>query len=189
MGAEPGMVVDFDPARGPALVEHRDVGAVVQVVAADEIRVGRDQHLLPDAHARRRKNLDVEPQVGVVVDDDVAVFAAQNRVAADEGPRADLDAAVVGAFRVEAAVVVDDHVVRQADLVGVAQDDADAEGHAAAAPAEEQWIEPRPQSEAERTRHGCAKRNHDLECDQGPEPGLADDQIGIALALRLPFVE
>ena len=66
--AEPGAVADVDAARGAALLQHRDVDAVVEVIAADEIGVGRHQDVLADAHARGREDLAVEADVGAIVD-------------------------------------------------------------------------------------------------------------------------
>ena len=64
---------------------------------------------------------------------DVAVLARQDRVAADEHAVADADAAVRLAFRIEQAVVVDDDVVADVDLVRVPQHDVLAEDDVAAA--------------------------------------------------------
>ncbi len=77
---EPDIVVDLDALSGSPLVEHRDVGLVIEMIAANEIRVGSNERVLSQPHARRREDLDVEPDVGVVIDDDVAVLAAENRV-------------------------------------------------------------------------------------------------------------
>ena len=70
-----------------------------------------------------------EADVGAVFDDDVAVLAAQDGVAANEHAVADGDAAVVGAFRIQAAQVVDHDVVADVDFVRMAQRHADAKHH------------------------------------------------------------
>ena len=87
---------------------------------------------LADADARGREDLAVEADVGAVLDDDVAVLAAQDRVAADEDAVADGDALVVGALRIEAAQVVDDDVVADVNLVRMPERDVDAEDDVAA---------------------------------------------------------
>jgi hypothetical protein len=58
------------------------------------------------------------PMFAALVERDVAVLAAQHRVAADEHPVAQRDARVGRALRVETAVVVDDHAVADEDLAG-----------------------------------------------------------------------
>ena len=110
-GAEPDAVADVDAPRGPALLQHRDVHAIVEMIPADQIGIGGHQDALADPHARGGEDLAVEPEVGAILDDDVAVLAAEDRVAADEDAAADDDAAVVGALGVEAALIVDDDVV------------------------------------------------------------------------------
>ena len=74
----------------------------------------------------------------------------QDRVAADEHAVADPDAAVRVALRVEQAVVVDDDVAADVDLVRVAQHDVLAEDDVAAARSEQHRIERLAQREAER---------------------------------------
>ena len=92
MGSQPHVVVDLDSARDPLLVEHRRVNAIEGVVAADQVRVGGDEGMLAESDATAGENLAVEADVGVVVDDDVAVLAAQDRSAADEDTVPDVDA-------------------------------------------------------------------------------------------------
>ena len=74
----------FSPTSMPrafrALVEHRDVDAIEEMIAAHQIRVGRDQRSRPDLHRAAEKISDVEPEVRVLVKHDVAVLAAQDRV-------------------------------------------------------------------------------------------------------------
>ena len=89
----------------------------------------------------------------MILDDDVAVLAAEDGVAADEHAVADDDAAVVGALGVEAALIVDDHVVADADLVRMAQRDVHAEDDVAADRAEDQRIQLGAEEQAERAGH------------------------------------
>ena len=77
----------------------------------------------------------------MVVDDDVAVLATQDRVASDEHPVTDADAFVVGAFGIQATTIVDHDVVTNPNLVRVTQYDVDPETHVASAPAKKQGIE------------------------------------------------
>ncbi len=130
-----------------------DIDAVVEVIAADEVGVGRDEHLPADPDRRRREHFDVEADVRVFVEHDVAVLAAQDRVAADEDAALDRDAAVGRALRVETALVVDDDVVVDLDLVRMPQHDVAAERDVPADAAENQRIQLRTQKQAERARH------------------------------------
>ena len=52
--------------------------------------------------ATRGEDLTIEPEVGVVLDHDIAVLAAEDRVASDEHAVADEDPAIVGPLGVEA---------------------------------------------------------------------------------------
>ncbi len=141
------------------------------------------------AHARGGKNLAVEAEVGVIADDDVAVLAAEDGVAAHEHPGPDDDAGVVRPLRVEAAAVVDHHVVADRDLVRVAEGDVDAEDDVAPDRAEDQRIELAAEEQAEGTRHPRAAHRHQLEGDQRRQAGAADDEVAILADLRPALVE
>ena len=93
---------------------------------------------LPTRTREAEKISQLNADVGAILDDDVAVLAAQNGVAADEHAVADRDARVVGALRVEAAAVVDDDVVADEDLVRMPQRDVRAEDDVAPDAAEDQ---------------------------------------------------
>ena len=69
---------------------------------------------------------------------------------------------VARALGVETAVVVDDHVVADEDLVRMPQHDVHAERDVAADPAEHQRIELRAQEQAERARHPAAEQHREL---------------------------
>src|SRR5687768_17803957 len=62
---------------------------------SNEIGVSRYQNVLADAHTRRREDLAVESDIGAILDEDVAVLAAEDGIAADEHAVADRDALVV----------------------------------------------------------------------------------------------
>ena len=81
---------------------------------------------------------------------DVAVLAREDRVAADEHAVADPDAAVGFALRVEQAVVVDDDVAADVNLVRMAEHDVLAEDDVPSAGPEEQRVEGLAQRQAER---------------------------------------
>ena len=125
------------PGRRPRLLEHglRRIREVV--IAADDVAVRRHQHAAADRDAARREHLAVEADVRAVAELDVAVLARQDRVAADEHAVADPDAAVRLALRVEQAVVVDDDVAADVNLVRMAQHDVLAEDDVAAARSEQ----------------------------------------------------
>jgi hypothetical protein len=99
MGAEPDVVVYVDAPCGSALLENGDVNAIVQVITANQIGVRGHQDALANADTGGGEDLAVESEVGVVLDDDVAVLATQDRVASDEDTFADDDADVVAPLR------------------------------------------------------------------------------------------
>ena len=189
MRTQPHAVAHLDATRSAALLEHGNVDAVIQMVAAHEIRVGRHQDALPHRHARCGKDLAVEPDVRVIANDDVAVLAAEDGVTPDEDPVADRNAPVVGALGVEAALVVDDHVVADLNLVGMPEGDVLAEHHVAPHPAEDQRIELRPQQQAQRPGHRAGQQHDELESDERPPAGLANHQLAIFVGTRPALVE
>ncbi len=146
------------------------------VVAADQIGVGRQQRVLADVDAACGKQLAVESDVDAVLELDVAVLARQDRVAADEHAAADRDAAVGVALGVEQTVVVDHHVVSDADLVRMAQHDVLTENDAAAARAEERGIQRLAQREPERAGYVLRQQDDRFVLDQRAQSWPADHQ-------------
>ena len=92
---------------------------------------------LPRRTFEAEKIFAVEADVGAIVDDDVAVLAAQDGVAAHEDAVADADALVVRAFGIQAAQIVDHDVVADVNLVRMAQGDVHAKDDVAADRAED----------------------------------------------------
>ena len=174
--AQPDADADVDPRRPARLVQHRlpVIGEVV--IAADQVRVRRDERVGTDAHAAGGKQLAIEPDVRAVLDLDVAVLAGQDRVAADEDAGPDLDAAVGRALGVEQAVVVDDHVVADVDLVRMPKDDVLAEDDVASAAAEQHRVTGLAERQPERARHALREQHDELVLDERRQAGLADDQ-------------
>src|SRR5687768_12494679 len=108
---------------------------------SNEIGVSRYQNVLADAHTRRREDLAVESDIGAILDEDVAVLAAEDGIAADEHAVADRDALVVETLGIEATQIVDHDVVTDMNLVGMSERDVDTENDVAADGAENQRIE------------------------------------------------
>src|SRR2546421_1015359 len=120
--ANPRAVADRDAARHAPLLDDGLGGIGEVVIAADDVGIRRHQDTAADGHAARREHLAVEPDVRAVAEVDVAVLARQDRVAPDEDAVAEADAAVRLPLRVEPAVVVDDDVLADADVVATAPD-------------------------------------------------------------------
>ena len=102
--------------------------------------------LFPTRARDAGEDLTIEPEVGVVLDHDIAVLAAEDRVASDEHAVADEDPAIVGPLGVEAAIV-DDDVVADHDLVRVAHHHVHAEHDVAPDASEDQRIQFRAQEQ------------------------------------------
>ena len=151
-GADPGAGSDVHAGRRPRLREHRARRIGEIVVAADDVTVRGHQDAGADRDPARRKHFAVEADVGAVGELDVAVLARQDRIASDEDAAPDADAAIRFALRVQQAVVVDDHVIADVNLVRVTQDDVLPEDDVAAARSEEQRIQRLPQRQSERAR-------------------------------------
>jgi hypothetical protein len=122
------------------------------MIAADDIGIGGEESAAADRHAAGGKELAVEADIGVVAQLDIAVLAREDCVASNEYAVPDPDAAVRLALGVHEAVVVDDHIVADMNLVGVAEHDVLAENHVSAARAEQERIERLAQDETERPR-------------------------------------
>ena len=128
--AEPDVIADVDAASGPALLQDWKVDAIVEVIAADEVGVRRDKHLAADCARRPPEDLDVEADVRLFVELDVAVLAAQDRVPPEED-------AVPGRCPVSCPSRRDStgrrrRRCRRSDLVRMAQHDVRAERDVAA---------------------------------------------------------
>src|SRR5439155_8920560 len=131
-----------------------------------------------------RKNFAVEPDVRSVGELDVAVFARENCVAADEDTVADGDAAVRFAFCVEEAVVVDHDVVAEANLVRMSQHDVLTEDDVAPARAEEPRVQHLAQGEPERARNSLRGEHDELMLDKRAQSRPADNELGVLRAAR-----
>ncbi len=129
------------PADLRRLLEHRTRGIAEVVVAADQVAVRGHQHVPSDPHAARRENLAVEADVGAFREVDIAVLARENRVSADEDAAGDANAGVRVSLRVDQAVVVDDHVIADVDLVRMPEHHVLPEDDVASAGAKQQWIQ------------------------------------------------
>src|SRR6185295_8309986 len=113
----------------------------------------------------------------------------QDRVASDEHAGSDGDPGVAIALRVDQAVVVDHHVVADADLVRMAQHDVLAEDDVPAARAEERREERLAQRETERAGHVLAEELHEFVVKERAPAGPADHERRVPLACRLPARE
>ena len=60
MRAEPGAIAHLDAAGGAALLQHGNIGPIVQMIAADEVGVGGHQNVFPDADLKLY--LDASPE-------------------------------------------------------------------------------------------------------------------------------
>src|SRR5439155_69395 len=81
---------------------------------------------------------------------DVAVLARQNRVTSDEDAASDTNPAVVVALGVEQAVVIDDDIAADVNLVRMPEDDVLSEDDVPAARSQEKGIQRFPEHEAQR---------------------------------------
>ena len=86
---------------------------------------------------------------------------------------------VRAALRVEQAVVVDDDVVADVDLVGMPQHDVLAEDDVAAAAAEQHRVEGLAERQTERAGHALREQHDELVLEQRRQPGPADDQRAV----------
>ena len=160
--SKPGAVADRDAGRLPLLREHGPRGVAEIVVTADQIAVRGDQRVAADAHAARGKNLAVESDVGAFAQLDVAVLARQNRISPDEGAAVDPNPGVRFTLGIDEAVVVDDDVVADADLVRMPKHDVLAEDDIPSACAQQQRIQRFSQCQPERTGHRLRQQYHEL---------------------------
>ena len=135
--AQPCAGADPHARRGPRLLEDRARRVGEVVIAADDVAIRGEQGVAADPDLAGREDLTVEADVRAVFEIDVAVLARQDGVAADEHTAADRDAAVGVPLRIQQAVVVDDHVITNADLLRMPHDDAVPEHDVAAAGAEQ----------------------------------------------------
>jgi hypothetical protein len=175
-GAEPHAVANDDPGGPPRLREHRRRRIREVMIAADDVPVRSHQDVGAERHTAGGEQLAIEADVRSRPDLDVSVLARQDRVAPDEHPRADANAAVARAFRIEQAVVVDDNVVADVNLVRVAEDHVLSENHVAAARAEQPRVQRLAQRQADRAGACLGQRHDEFVPDQGGEAGTADDE-------------
>jgi hypothetical protein len=87
------------------------------------------------------------------------------------------------------AVVVDDDVVRDVDLVGMAQHDTGAEGDASSAGSQQQGVQLRAQEQPECAGHVRTRKRDELVFQEREPAGATDHEFGVALRLRLALVE
>jgi hypothetical protein len=119
----------------------------------------------------------------------IAVFAAEDRIAADEHAAANGDAVIVRALGVQAAQVVHDHVVADVNLVGMAQRDVHAEHHVTAHRPEDPRVDRRAQHQAKRAGHPAGQDHRCFVGEQRHEAGPADKQLAVLVAFRAALVE
>ncbi len=170
--------------------QHGDVDAIVEVIAADEIGVGGHQDVLPHAHPRRREDLAVEPDVRAILDHDVAVLAAEDRVAARRTRRCRSSRprlSVPFASRQHASSMTTLSPI--AILCGMPERDVDAEDDVAADGAEHQRIQLRAQEQAEGAGHPAGQEHHQFVGDQRAEAGPADHEVAVLVDLGAALVE
>ncbi len=141
MGAKPDVVVHLDPLGNTPLLEHRPIGSIVEMVTTNHVGVGGDECALTEPDVSTRKDLAVEAYVGPVIDLDVSILAAQDRISTDEDTVSNGDATVVGTLGIETAVVIDHDIVTDANLVGMAEHDVLPEDHVPSHPSQEPGIE------------------------------------------------
>ena len=150
-GADPRAVADGDAGRVARLLEHRlrRIGEIV--VAADDVAVRRHQHALRRCVTRLAENTSqLKPRLAPSASSmspflhDRIVLRPMNTPSPMRMPRLRL------ALRVEQAVVVDDDVAADVNLVRMAQHDVLAEDDVAAARAEQQRIQRLAQRQPER---------------------------------------
>ena len=157
--------------------------------AADHVAIRGHQHALADGDSAGREHFAVEADVRAVGQLDVAVLARQDRVAPDEHAVADSNSAVGLALGVDQAVVVDDDVAPDVDLVRMAQHDVLSEDDVAPARTQQQRIQPLAQHEPERARSRLRGRHDELVLQQRPEPRTADDQRSVLRGGGAPGIE
>ncbi len=124
---------------------------------ADEVTIGSQEDFTTEYYSACGEDLAVEAYIGLRADLDVAVLAAQDRVAADEDSVGDDNAAVVAPLGIQQDVVVNYHVVADVDLVGMAQHDVAPEDHSAAAGTKQLWVELFPLPEPPRASGALAE--------------------------------
>ena len=180
----PAPITASRPIRTPSATTTCAPSQALSSTSTDEIGVGRDQYLPSNPDFRRREHLDVEAHVGAVLENDVAVLATEDRAAAEEHALAYRDADIRRAFCIQAAVVVDDHVVANLDLVGMTQYDVRTKRDVAAHASENHRIELGAQEQAQRPRHPRRAQHRQLVADERPQAGLPDDEIRVPLAAR-----
>src|SRR5580765_1455885 len=151
-GAHPDAVADRHAGGGAGLLEDRLRRVREVVIAADHVAVCRHQHAPADGDPARREHFAVEADVDAVGQLDVAVLVRQDRVAADEDAVADADATVGVALGVDQAVVVDDDIAADVNLVGMAQHHVLTEHDVAAARAQQHRIQRLTDRQPQRTR-------------------------------------
>ena len=128
-GANPDIVPDGDrKLLRKALVNHWGVGGFGAVIrSADDIAVGRDGHAIANANVAFSHGLDeaVGSDARLAADGDPAAFQGDNCAPGYEGLGADGDAGGVrGAFGVENAVVIENHLLSNLNEAWVAKGDA-----------------------------------------------------------------
>ena len=186
---QPRACADGHTRGAPRLCQDAFVRIADIMVAADEITVRGQERVASDPHHARGKHLAVETNVHAVVENDIAVLARENRVASDEHAAANGDPAVAVALGVEQAVVVDDDVVPDADLVRMTEHDVLPEDHVAPTRAEERRIQRFAQRESEGARHPLRREGHGLVLDERTHAGTADNELRVFGARGLAPIE
>src|SRR6185295_11125677 len=151
-------------------------GVLPIVVAADHVAIRGEQGARAELDASRREYFAVEADIRALADHDVAVLAGQDGIAADERACADRDASIGVALRVDQALIVNHHVIADADLVRMPEDDVLSEDHAAAARSEEHRIQQLAKREAERAGDPLRQQLDELVAEERAPSVAADDQ-------------
>jgi hypothetical protein len=160
--ADPGPAADVHRAFGKTALRGDRARPVVEMVAPSaHVAACGEQRLLFDHHAADRAHHAAPAEVHTRPDANRAVFARENRAAADERSLADRHALRRPA-RIEHATVVDERPVSDLDAPRMAQHESATEHDAAAEPTEERPIESPAQCQAERPGRACEERGHQL---------------------------
>ena len=111
MRPQPHVVVDIYTTCNAFLIENRSVRAFVFMVSSDEIGIGSNQRIFTKSYLASRKNLAVKTNVRTIINNDVTVFATENRVATDEDPVSNRNPYIGRAFGIEDTSIINDNVV------------------------------------------------------------------------------
>ena len=119
------------------------------------------------------------PELGAVVDLDVAILTTDDGVPTHENAVAYGNTVVVCSFRVEQAVIVDMYIVSDANLVWMSQDDVLPKGDVPPDPSQQAWVQLHAEKQAQGARNRQAQQRDRLVTNERPKALLSNDQVGV----------